>query len=76
MIVDDLYFFRPFIAFGVIGGSLIAILYFISFANVLRCLYLCSRVEPGILPRVKSKVINYERMYKVIYREDIEIAQE
>lgn len=62
-------FYIPFLLCGWVGGFILAILYAVSLANVLRCLYLVSRVEPGIIPKVKSKVINYTRPYKVTYRE-------
>ena len=51
-----------------IGGVLIVIVYFISLFNVLRCLLLCASIEPGIILKIKSELINYERPYKVTYR--------
>ena len=60
-------FIIPFILLDWIGGAFLALFYFISLANVLRVLYLCASVEPGILPKLSSKVINYDRPYKVAY---------
>ena len=59
--------FSPFILCGWIGGAILALLYFASLVNVLRLLYLCTTIEPGILLKLRSKVINYERLYKVVY---------
>ena len=33
----------------------------------LRALYKCSTVEPGIIPKIRSKAINYQRTYRVTY---------
>ena len=59
--------FIPFILAGWAGGTFLALVYLVSLANVLRILYLCASVEPGILPKLSSKVINCERPYKVAY---------
>ena len=48
-----------------------ALLYFASLFNVLRILYLCASVEPGIVPKLPSKIINYDRPYKVAYETGI-----
>jgi len=43
--------------------------YFASLANNLRVLYMCAAVEPGIIPKIRSKAVNYQRQYQVTYRE-------
>ena len=57
----------PFMLLGWIGGTFLALLYLVSLANVLRILYQCASIEPGILPKLSSKIINYDRPYKVAY---------
>ena len=49
----------PFDLAGWIGGALICIAYWISFINMLRMLYMCSHVEPGIIPKIRSRALNY-----------------
>ena len=41
----------------------------VSLINDMRVLYLCATVEPGIIPKIRSKALNYQRPYKVTYRE-------
>jgi len=58
---------------GWIGGILIDLVFFLSFVNVLRCLFLCSKVEPGIIPQVRSNAVDYQRPYKVTYKDQNEV---
>ena len=51
--------FTPFYLFGWIGGAFACLAYLISLVNVLRVLYLCATVEPGIIPKIRSRTINY-----------------
>ena len=44
---------------GWLGGTLFLLIYLPSFINTLRILYLCSRTEPGIIPKLQSKLIDY-----------------
>ena len=55
-----------------IGGSFIFLLYGASLFNSLRFLYNCATIEPGIIPKIRSKSVNYQRGYKVAYREEEE----
>ena len=32
-------------------------------------LYLCSSTEPGIIPKIRSKSVNYQKPYKVTYQD-------
>ena len=32
-------------------------------------LYLCATVEPGIIPKIRSKAVNYQKPYKVTYQD-------
>ena len=48
----------------------------VSFINVLRVLYLCSRTEPGIIPKLRSKQINYNKKYHVTYKAPEEIMND
>ena len=57
----SLYDYRAFTLLGVVGGIFFDIVYLISFGNVLRVLYLCSRTEPGIIPKIRSKQIEYNK---------------
>ena len=66
----------PFDLAGWIGGALIFLLYWVSFINMCRMLHLCSTVEPGIIPKIRSKELNYQRAYKVMYRTPEEIDSE
>ena len=58
----------PFDLAGWFGGALIFIIYWVSFLNVMRCLHMCSTVEPGIIPKIRTKHFNYMKSYKVKYR--------
>ena len=42
----------------------------------MRSLYLCATVEPGIIPKIRSKNVSYQKQYKVQYveAEDREIG--
>jgi hypothetical protein len=46
---------------GYIGGSFLAILYLISLLNLLRIHHHCRNTEPGILPNIRSKRIDYNK---------------
>ena len=48
----------------------------VSFINVLRVLYLCSRTEPGIIPKLRSKQINYNKKYHVTYKTPEEVMND
>ena len=50
------------------------IIYLASVTNSLRCLVLCAITDPGIIPKIASKDINYNRTYGVVYRDIDEIA--
>lgn len=53
---------------GMIGGWFIAAAYLLSFLNLLRIHHNCRNTEPGILPRIRSKKIDYNKTYYVRYR--------
>ena len=55
---------------------MLSIFYAVSFVNVLRVLYLCSRTEPGIIPKIKSRKIDYKRSFYVVYKSPEQIMQE
>ena len=66
--VSDFYFtliliydYRSYTLLGWVGGTFFDIAYIVSFGNVLRILYLCSRTEPGIIPKIRSKQIEYNK---------------
>ena len=61
---------------GPIGGTIFLVFYLISFINVLRILYLCSRTEPGIIPKVKSKKIDPHGNYHVKYKSAEKIMED
>lgn len=62
--------FTPFYLFDWLGGAAISLAYFCSLVNVLRVLYLCATLDPGIIPKIRAKSINYQKTYKVAYREE------
>lgn len=61
---------------GWIGGTFFLIFYLVSFINTLRILYLCSRTEPGIIPKIRSKQIEYNKQYRVTYKSPDKIMEE
>ena len=69
-------FHRNFKALGWGWGTLFGIFYMTSFVNVLRVLYLCSRTEPGIIPKLRSKQINYNKKYRVTYKTPEQVMDE
>ena len=69
IIVPSLYIMTV-VSYGLCGwwGLILSIFYSVSFINVIRILYLCSRTEPGIIPKIKSKKIDYKRSFYVVYK--------
>ena len=65
--------FVPFHMCGWLGGAIICILEVLSLANTIRVLYLCATVEPGIIPKIRSKSVNYTKVYKVSYRDEQDV---
>ena len=63
---------------GWLGGTLFLLIYLPSFINTLRILYLCSRTEPGIIPKLQSKLIDYNpnKQYRVAYKTPDQIMEE
>ena len=72
----SIYLFRNYKALGLAWGTVFGIFYMISFVNVLRVLYLCSRTEPGIIPKLRSKQINYNKKYRVTYKTPEEVMSD
>ena len=66
--------FTPFYLFGWIGGPIACLAYLCSLVNVLRVLYLCATTDPGIIPKIRARSINYQKTYNVTYREPDEIS--
>ena len=58
---------------GWAGGVVLCVLYGLSLAVVMRVLYLCATIEPGIIPKIRSKAVNYTKVYRVSYREEEEV---
>ena len=54
---------------GWAGGVFICLAEAASLYITIRSLYLCATVEPGIIPKIRSKTVNYQKTYKVAYRE-------
>ena len=48
---------------------MIIALYVVSIFTVLRSLFLCATTEPGIIPPVRSDIVNYDRPYSAVYRD-------
>jgi len=53
---------------GWVGGVPICLVEAFSLVVALRALYLTATVEPGIIPKIRSKSVNYQKTYKVTYR--------
>ena len=53
---------------GKVGGAFLVVLYAISLLNLLRIHHLCRNTEPGIVPNIRSKRIDYNKQYFVKYR--------
>ena len=66
-------FYRTYGIAGWYGTVLLGLPYLASLLNVLRNLYLCAMTEPGIIPKVRSQEINYNKTYFVAYRSADEI---
>ena len=43
--------------------------YMASLVNTLRILFMCAMVEPGIIPKIRSKTVPYQKAIKVAYRD-------
>ena len=61
---------------GKIGGWFLAIPYGLSLLNLLRIHHNCRNTEPGIVPNIRSKKIDYNKSYTVRYRSLTEIMNE
>lgn len=64
MIVIPSLFVLIFSIFGLcgyIGGSFLAIFYVASLLNLLRIHHHCRNTEPGIIPNIRSKRIDYNK---------------
>ena len=48
-------------------GIVVILVYALSLFVVFRNLYMCATTEPGVIPGIRAKVINYARPYKVLY---------
>ena len=68
--------FVNFTLLGWIGGFAFSIVYTVSFFNTLRILFLCSRTEPGIIPKIRSKQIEYNKTYQVTYKTPDKVMEE
>ena len=68
--------FTCFSLCGKIGGWFLAAVYLISLCNLFRIHHLCRVTEPGILPRIRSKLIDYNKTYFCKYRTPGEIFDE
>ena len=60
----------PFDMAGWIGGAFVWLIEATSLFLTIRCLYKCAAVEPGIIPKIRSKAINYTKTYQVKYRDE------
>ena len=65
MLIFSLDFCRPFELGGYVGGAFICLAYAFGLGVTMRSLYLCATVEPGIIPKIRSKNVNYTKTYKV-----------
>ena len=54
---------------GWIGCWFLGAVYLVSVVNTIRILFLCAMTEPGIIPKIRSKEINYNQAYTVKYKE-------
>lgn len=61
---------------GKVGGAILVVLYGISLLNLLRIHHLCRNTEPGIVPNIRSKRIDYNKQYYVKYRELNDVIRE
>ena len=67
---------RNYTLLGPIGGTIFLIFYLISLINTLRMLYLCGRTEPGFIPKIRSKQIDYNKQYRILYKTPDEIMED
>ena len=58
---------------GLYGTFFLGIPYLISLCNSLRVLINVTQTDPGIIPKLRSQNINYNRNYSVAYREANEL---
>lgn len=58
---------------GWYGTFFLGIPYLMSCANTLRILLNVALTDPGIIPKIRSSSINYNRNYSVSYREKDEL---
>ena len=72
-------FAMSYVSYSLLGwvfGIFFDLFYLVSFLNTLRILYLCSRTEPGIIPKIRSKQIDYNKQYRVTYKTPDTIMEE
>ena len=53
---------------GPIGGWFVAAFYLVSLLNLLRIHHICRNTEPGIVPNIRSKRVDYNKQYFIRYR--------
>ena len=67
------FIFTCHIIGGWYGTFLLGFPYLASMANTLRNLLNVALTDPGIIPKIRSENINYNRTYQVDYRETDEL---
>ena len=68
--------FTVFSLCGKIVQWFVAVIYLVSLINTVRIHHLCRSTEPGILPRIRSKKIDYNKTYHVRYRKKEKVLQD
>jgi len=61
---------------GWAGSVFIGIPYFLSIFNTLRLVVMVAVTEPGIIPKLKSPEINYNKSHNVFYRKKEELTKD
>jgi hypothetical protein len=53
---------------GILGMILLDAIFLLPLVNTIRMFVLCTYTEPGIIPRVRSSKIDYNKTHYVSYR--------
>ena len=61
---------------GWIGSVFLGIPYLISMVNSIRLVMQVALTDPGIIPKLKSSEINYNKTYNVLYRNTEELTKD
>lgn len=60
---------------GIVGAILLGLAFLLPLVNTIRMFTACTYTEPGIIPRVRSAKIDYNKTHYVAYRQPEEAEE-